>query len=282
MRPPRLHAILARDAPFGVVFRRGPSKQVAVYGWTTKDDIFELGQWLKGRIYERRADLSPDGKHMIYFAMDGKWQGEMGGSWTAISRAPYLTALHLYGWGDCWNGGGLFTSNTRYWVNGAGLSTLPVKSVPCDLSRQDTPPERVTPMRGEDPTVYFPKLQRDGWELVEPQSGKARNIAVFRKPVRAHWAIEKTFHARMRAGPNGQSYWETHRLISREGILDYPDWEWADVEGRDVVFAKEGAIWRMRVHAKQADTARLLCDFTGMSFEQKEAPYYGVEKGGVT
>ena len=68
--PARIHAILAREAPMAVVFRRGPSGRVCTLGWDLETDTFTMGQWLKGRIYEYRSDLSPDGKLMIYFATD--------------------------------------------------------------------------------------------------------------------------------------------------------------------------------------------------------------------
>jgi hypothetical protein len=54
------------------VFRRGPVNAVCTVGWNRKTDEFQLGQWLRGRIYERRADLSPDGRHLIYFARGGR------------------------------------------------------------------------------------------------------------------------------------------------------------------------------------------------------------------
>ena len=56
--PPRLPVLLARDAKIGVVLRRGPAKQVAAIGGDRRTDEFRLGQWLKGRIYERRSDLA--------------------------------------------------------------------------------------------------------------------------------------------------------------------------------------------------------------------------------
>lgn len=115
--PARLHAIIAPERHIAVVFRRGPSKQVATYRWDLSADSFQLGQWLKGRIYERRCDLSPDGQHLLYFAMNGKWRSETGGSWTAVAKAPYLKALDLFAKGDCWEGGGLFLSNHKYWIN---------------------------------------------------------------------------------------------------------------------------------------------------------------------
>ena len=91
--PARLHVLLARDAPAAVVIRRGPARMVATFLWDRDTDTFTLGQWLVGRIYERRADLSPDGRHMIYFARDAGWHSETGGSWTAVSRStPSLSA----------------------------------------------------------------------------------------------------------------------------------------------------------------------------------------------
>ncbi len=68
--PARLHVILAREAPKAVVFRRGPSGCVCTLGWDLETDTFTMGQWLRGRIYEYRSDLSPDGERMIYFATD--------------------------------------------------------------------------------------------------------------------------------------------------------------------------------------------------------------------
>lgn len=66
--PARVHAILARERSCAVVFRRGPSDKIAVIGWDLNNDEFTLGQWLRGRIYEYRCDLSPDGKYLLYFA----------------------------------------------------------------------------------------------------------------------------------------------------------------------------------------------------------------------
>ena len=64
----RVHAVLARESDCAVVFRRGPSDKVAVLAWDLRGDTFTLGQWFRGRIYEYRCDLSPDGRHLLYFA----------------------------------------------------------------------------------------------------------------------------------------------------------------------------------------------------------------------
>src|SRR5689334_24278886 len=110
----RLYAILARESAQAVIFRRGPSNSVLLIQWNTAQDTFEYGQWLRGRIYERRCDLSPDGNLLLYFAAKYK---EPLRSWSAISRPPYLKALALWPKGDGWGGGGHFESRTRIALN---------------------------------------------------------------------------------------------------------------------------------------------------------------------
>ena len=110
----RLYALLARDAHRAVVFRRGPSKQVLLLSWDTAKDLIEDGQWLKGRIYERRCDLSPDGRLLLYFAATYR---KPLFSWSAISRPPFLSALALWPKGDGWGGGGEFKTNDTVLLN---------------------------------------------------------------------------------------------------------------------------------------------------------------------
>jgi hypothetical protein len=105
--PARLYCLLARNARMGVIFRRGPSRCVLLIRWNLANDTFQTGQWLKGRIYERRSDLSPSGEKLIYFAANHKPPLY---SWTALSKPPWLTAIAFWPKGDCWNGGGIFES----------------------------------------------------------------------------------------------------------------------------------------------------------------------------
>ena len=157
--PARIHVLIAREANFAIVIRRGPSDKVCTIGWEMKKNKFTIGQWLDGRIYERRSDLSPDGRYMIYFAMNGKWDSETKGSWTAISKTPYLKAIGLWGKGDCWNGGGLFVSNTQYWINhSAGHFIMQKPRGLSEISDVNLEYARGNECLG----VYFPRLVRDG------------------------------------------------------------------------------------------------------------------------
>lgn len=158
----RLYAILARKSPVAVVFRRGPSRSVLLLKWNTAEDTFEQGQWLRGRIYERSCDLSPDGGLLLYFAANYR---EPYLSWSAISRPPFLKALALWPKGDGWGGGGHFESRTRIALShrASEMSLAAGFSVPRWLKVRQFGDR---PGWGEDDPVWSDRLVRDGWKLI--------------------------------------------------------------------------------------------------------------------
>lgn len=271
--PPRLHVLLARDASTAVVIRRGPTRHTAVIGWDRKTDEFKLGQWLYGRIYERRADLSPDGKHMIYFAMNGRWHTGVKGAWSAISRAPYLKAVALFAKGDCWHGGGLFQTSRKYWLNdGYGH----------ELLQDDSRLERVVKYPwheyygGECPGVYYIRLQRDGWKMkYTAPDGEGGDVTVFEKRVNNHWILRKRAHATIHHPVGRSVYFDTHELFNArtEQCIPYDAWEWAEVDRGRLVWAAGGCLYAGRVGAKELRGEELLYDFKPMRFEKLSAPY---------
>jgi hypothetical protein len=158
----RLYAILARKAPIAVIFRRGPSKRVQLIKWNTDTDDFEFRQWFKGRIYERRADLSPTGDLLLYFAAKHKKPLY---SWSAVSRPPFFTALALWPKGNCWGGGGLFASDRQIVLN-HGDSEMQLSdgfSVPKAMRIRQLSGR---PGWGEDDPVWTERLRRDGWTQI--------------------------------------------------------------------------------------------------------------------
>jgi hypothetical protein len=64
----RIDVIKSPASPVAAVFRRGPSKQVQNLKWDMATDTFTPGQWFKGRIYERRCDVLPNGEYLVHFA----------------------------------------------------------------------------------------------------------------------------------------------------------------------------------------------------------------------
>ncbi|MGV1006852.1 MAG: hypothetical protein ACOYEV_19275 [Candidatus Nanopelagicales bacterium] len=275
--PARLHVLLARNSPAAVVIRRGPSDRVCTIGWDRKRDTFEEAQWLHGRIYERRSDLSPDGKHLIYFAMNGQPESETGGAWTAISRAPWLKAVVLLGKGDCWHGGGLFTGNRNYWLNDGSGHNVIQESSEVRRDRDYVPPQR---FGGECPGVYYPRLIRHGWILQERNEiGRMESLAVFERPLRHGWLLRKLAHEQADSPEGKGCYWDEHVLHHPErGVtIALPDWEWTEVDGTRLVYASEGCLYAVAPPGPSTDALpepTLLRDFNAMTFEARSAPYH--------
>lgn len=63
----RLFALFAAAAPKAVILRRGPRTHWRLITWDMRRDTFTPGQWMRGHI--RLCDLSPDGKKLIYWAV---------------------------------------------------------------------------------------------------------------------------------------------------------------------------------------------------------------------
>ncbi len=270
--PARIHVLLASTAPLGVVIRRGPSKQVATVLWDRSRDDFQLGQWLKGRLYERRSDLSPDGKHLIYFAMNGKWQSEAKGAWTAVSRAPYLKALAIFPKGDCWYGGGLWTNTRTYWLNDDTGHSVLRDTAEVRRDRQCHP---VGQFGGECLSVYYPRLIRDGWLHVDHTRSKTMNREdVFEKSAHRGWILRKIAHIGASADGHG-CYWDEHQLVHTKSFsqVECPTWEWADIDGERLVWATEGKLFAGRLTKSGLTAQSELCNFNEMEFTPIEAPY---------
>ena len=110
----RLHLYFARETPDAVILRQGPNKVFRMIRWNRDTDAFEDGQWMRHKIYTDWCDLSPDGRHFLYYALDGKWGAASYGSYNALSRPPYFTALSLFPEGTTYSSGGRFLDNVHY------------------------------------------------------------------------------------------------------------------------------------------------------------------------
>jgi hypothetical protein len=276
----RLFVILARDAPVAAVLRRGPSKQVLLVRWDLTNDTFEAGQWLNGRVYERRCDLSPSGDRFIYFAATHK---PPLGTWTAISRLPYFTALAVWPKGDAWGGGGLFTSENEILINHqeSQLSILDDVRLPKGMTVKQTP----NAGGGEDAPIYRRRLERDGWELEREGDWEHRSLdapmvwvcnppETWTKPhpdpaVRIRLRM-RTLGVKERQGPwyvlDFDLLDDSGEICRDLGGLDWADWD----RNGDLLFAEDGALHRLTPGPGWADTVpRVLIDLSGLSFEQR-------------
>lgn len=276
---------MARAAPRAVVFRRGPSNRVLLLAWNTDTDRFEEGQWLKGRIYERRSDLSPDGELLLYFAATYRKPYV---TWTAVSRPPYLTALALWPKGDGWAGGGQFETGRRIALNHfedqmklAEGFTVPATFEVGQLASQAG--------YGEDHPIWAERLQRDGWTLVSP-GHEAREDRkgpiwieydppiIWEKPhplLHARCVLQMTIRGiHEKNGP----WWVTeHRVLTdgeeshAVGRSSWADWS----RSGELLFARKAALYRLGFAGDRLaplGEARELIDLQGLTFTARQAP----------
>jgi len=271
-----LFVIPALKAPVAAIFRRGPSRQVRLIKWNLKDDSFERGQWFKGRIYERRCDLSPDGELLVYFAAK---QRPPHGTWTAISRPPYLTALAFWPKGDTWGGGGYFKTDRKVLLDlhceDPG-GKVPLRIAPFDLA---------TGMNKER-RVWGARLARDGWrEIPGDPKDYDKDLRVtfdfnppltFAKPSPAPCFPGELQMLIKGINEKGGAWYVIEYRLMRDGgtVLDLGRSGWADWDRKgDLLCAKGGKLYRLKPDKKAESPydfgrAREIADFTAERFEE--------------
>jgi hypothetical protein len=272
--PCRLFVILARSAPVGVIFRRGPSKWVQLIKWNTADDSFEPGQWFHGRIYERRCDLSPLGSRLIYFASKFNRRTladpEYTYAWTAISKPPNFTALALWPKGDCWHGGGLFETNRTVWLNHRPDAAKPhPKHNPKGFKIIPNPEAY-----GEDGPVYGRKIIRDGWIRARqgsfvgsPKGLKTDRSEIWEKPNKNNSAVLTMELAGVNFKKLGSPYVERFALVKDNNTVPLGEADWADWDQRDrLVLARDGKLFAANIKDGQLSLSEL-ADFNASSPE---------------
>ena len=267
----RLSVILAREAPVGVIFRRGPAKWVQIVHWDTATDTFTPGQWFHGKVDPERSDLSPDGSKLLYFAikLNGRTLAdtEYGTSWTAISRPPYLTALALwptgYAWGWTFSGGGKFLSNTEIWLR----LLKDIEPHPDHL------PQGLTVCSNAEAAKRLREM-RDGWECVQdwqyfPGSFKTRGPRIDRK--QNPYGPKVLVRTKNTADDKEYTAYTLEDGTGANELLTGADWADWDHRGR-LVLAREGKLLAQDADTIGREPPQELTDLTGNTFKAIIAP----------
>jgi hypothetical protein len=278
--PPRMYLLLARRAPVGVVFRRGPSRYVELVRWDVERDEFVRGHWFHGRIYERRCDLSPDGELLVYFASKFTKRtinSDYTYAWTAVSKPPWLTALALWPKGDCWHGGGLFRARRRLMLNHRPDQATPhPKHRPTQLEVEPNPEAR-----GENDPLYTERLRRDGWAELQPWQREWREGTKYGGYVtlapgilaRSHGALR--YRVLLERRIEGYTYREAFRLEGPGGEVPLPagSLAWLDWDHRGrLVALQEGRVLVAEVRPSGLGDWRTLIDLGGDVPESRATP----------
>jgi hypothetical protein len=235
--------------------------------WNLDTDEVEAGQWLKGRVFERRCDLSPSGALFAYFARAGKAPGDWSKwTYTAVSRPPFFTALALWFKGDSYGGGALFENDRSLLLNEGGIAHAPKEDQPKKL------PIKVGPLpvpMGEDWPIEHARRIRDGWRVIQnlKASHNWSEGYVTSRPL----ILERQFgDLVLRETTSIQRYKEI-RLFEVEGIPDSPDLTGADLAEWDLrrnrlLFARAGSLWSWRPSME----VQLITDLGPNKFEPVE------------
>lgn len=285
MPPPRLYILFARSAPRAVIFRRGPTDWTQLILWNTKTDVFEYGQWFKGRIYERRSDLSPDGTKLVYFANKINQRTledtEYTYAWTAVSRPPYFTALALWPKGDCWHGGGLFRNNKTLFLNHKPDAAVPhPEHLPRKLIVRSNPKAY-----GEDEPLFGMRLSRDGWEVQQEWNlsteGSGYGYVTEQPEIRGLNHASKKYKILLERRIDHLDYQESFLIVNRNGesVVESNQANWVDWDqcGR-LVILKSGKLYVGK--GKLGDASwqlRELADFVSQTPEEITAPPWATQ-----
>jgi len=142
--PPRLYCLVATRAPIVAVFRRGPASWSQVGRWDLARRRCEPGAWFHGHIFPRRSDLSPDGRFLCYFAHKPSATWAQGEAYVALSKLPWLTALHAFASDGTWTRGFYFSEDD-------GDEHLNARSLPIPYGLRAIP------------RIQFANERRRGW-----------------------------------------------------------------------------------------------------------------------
>ena len=255
----RLFVYLARESPVAVVLRRGPTDWARLSLWHTDSDRFEHGQWLKGRVYERRSDLSADGSLFVAFVRQSGGRHTRLDTWIAVSRPPFFSALAVWFVGGTYHTGAFFPGRASLWLGfspetppdigyvPSWLSITPARDVPY-IDRTSEWPER---------TVHFNRLIRHGWELLEREP--YRTLWVRRHPSRplALHMMHSFENLQIAGGRYVVEYSLWNDAERREQSIGQATWADWDQRGRLVV-ARQGKLLQWQV---ESGTLEEIADF---------------------
>ncbi len=260
--PCRISFIFARQEPTAIILVRTHIKWVRLIRWNIKNDSFEFGHWFHGTINPHHCDLSPDGSLFIYFAATYHPKDtSTRGTWVAISKPPWLTALALWPIGDAWGGDCTFIDNKRIWIQ-PGLDKLELHP---EFHLQGL---QLVTEKGYD---WNWRMYRDDWQPQLPANYRP-NRAYFYLPWTKLSLDKKYLLTRIYnqnrvndlGGGFGNSFEFNLTVLATEQTFPLENANWADwdARGRLIFSCRTGKLWTANLQESKFQP-REIYDFNG-------------------
>jgi hypothetical protein len=246
--PPRIYVIVAASAPVAAVFRRGPSHWWHIGKWDLLSGSYEPGAWLRGGLYPRRCDLSPDGKLLLTYVRHGTDVGFLEpnarppDTYITVSKLPWLHALAAWREGSTWGRGYHFARSqgtSGHCVLGAPESGNIGKALGrYDIERYPTIQYAVERQRGwVDHADSPPRHEGGPWD-------EHRNAILVKRPGKAPGELVLTDRGSHMPSPKVEGRAPSFTLHTSFGTVALDEAAWADwaPNGRLAVATASGVI----------------------------------------
>ncbi len=237
----RIDGLMAAEANIAALIRRGPSKWVRFYVWDFNNDRIVVGDWLEGRVYSRRGDISPDGRYLASYCGDA----------IIFTEPPNADPVAKWSVEGTWGGAGIWTDSHTF-------NAMPdpyefEQRIPC-------PPEikvvREPYLRNPETEIFRLRLLKSGWvEVLEPADPsdwwhKKKTVAGIETP----WAARTIYMSKAFEG--GKIEYRQNEGIELAVVIDtrgkivlhlettknHPLWIDVDRSGR-LVYADQGCLY---------------------------------------
>eukprot|EP00698_Gefionella_okellyi_P026222 TRINITY_DN9914_c0_g1_i1.p1 TRINITY_DN9914_c0_g1~~TRINITY_DN9914_c0_g1_i1.p1 ORF type:complete len:322 (+),score=41.64 TRINITY_DN9914_c0_g1_i1:39-968(+) len=131
----RVWIYFASAAPVAVILCRTPTSGWHMSHWDLQTDEITSGQFLFGTICTQYCDLSPDGRHFLYFKHRLRVPNQ---TVYAVCKPPYFTAVSFWAipWGT--KGGGRFVTNNSIELQRPNSACWTIKQSFCHPDLQMT------------------------------------------------------------------------------------------------------------------------------------------------
>jgi len=259
---PRVFGIPAARAGTVAVIRRGPSGCSHLSRWEPELEIFQPGSWLHGTIYPQRCDLSPDGRWFVSFALKGNARWDVGATYLAISRLPWLTALAAGRTCGTWTRG-LHFAERRTWE----VDDPPVGDLAHVRRRYGLAITRATTFAVERRRGWFESADTPARSPDDAWDERRAQQVTMEKPRPGDPATHLTVSGRYAAFRDMEPAWGRPRYAIVEGSRSapLPGVQWADwsTTGRLLVATDAGSL---QVREAPFDVASIVwaCDLAAL------------------